>query len=119
MYQVIVTYSENEPWWFFDDWQEAIIEEQRFDKFCSAKKNYDQLFKTFEEQYKEKRVKPPLLSAFWNDGELIYCDDCDEELQAYKGLMLVKNYEKLDDGECEKNETTDNCGKTKCCTRHS
>lgn len=119
VYQVIVTYSENEPWWFFEEWQEDIVEEKSFETFCSAKKHYDDLFEQLKITYEENRVKPPLLAAFWNDGELIYCDDCDEELQAYKGLMLVKDYQKLDDGECEHNETVDNCGKTKCCQRHS
>ncbi len=119
VYQVIVTYSENEPWWFFEEWQEDIVAEKQFDKICEAKRYYDKLFLKFQQEYEQIKVKPPLLSAFWHEGELIYCDDCDEELQAYKGLMLVKEYQKLDDGECEENETINNCGKTQCCTRHS
>lgn len=27
MYQVITMYGDNEPWWFFDDWQEDIVQE--------------------------------------------------------------------------------------------
>ncbi|MGX7023328.1 DUF1033 family protein [Vagococcus hydrophili] len=118
MYQVIVTYSENEPWWFFDEWQEDIKEKFEYDCFCQAKKRYDTLANKFEKEFEENRVKPPLLAAFWNDEELIYCEDCDEELQAYKGLMLVKDYQKLDDGDLEKNEAINNSGKAKCCPRY-
>lgn len=28
MYQVITMYGDNEPWWFFDDWQEDIVQEK-------------------------------------------------------------------------------------------
>ncbi|HCM90871.1 MULTISPECIES: DUF1033 family protein [Vagococcus] len=119
MYQVIVTYSENEPWWFFDEWQEDIQTEEAFDCFCSAKKRFDQLATEYQSEFELDKIKPPLLAAFWNDGDLIYCEDCDEELQAYKGLLLVKDYQKLDDGDLENNEAINNSGKTKCCTRHS
>lgn len=119
MYQVITIYGENEPWWFFDEWQEDIIEEKEFDTFDDARNFFQKKSKEFIKEYEHERTKEGYLSAFWNDGELKYCEDCDEELQAYKGLMLVKDYQKLDDGECGKNETTNHCGKTKCCTRHS
>ena len=119
MYQVITMYGENEPWWFFDEWQEDIIEEKVFDTFADARSYFNECSKELKAEYEHERTKDKFLSAFWNDGELKYCEDCDEELQAYKGLMLVKNYEKLNDGECGENETINHCGKAKCCTRHS
>ncbi len=30
MYQVITMYGDNEPWWFFEDWQNDIQEETSF-----------------------------------------------------------------------------------------
>lgn len=119
MYQVILTYGENEPWWFFEDWQEDIIEEKNFEDFSSAKTYFEEVMSTLTQQYAKERMKPPLLAAFWNEGETVYCEDCDEDLQAYKGLMLLKDYQKLDNGELKKDEATDYSGKTKCCARHS
>lgn len=121
MFQVITMYSENEPWWFFDEWQEDIIEEKKFDTFHAAKDYYDVLIKQLRPDYEEEKMKEPFMVAFWNEDELVYCDDCDEELQAYKGVLITKNYEKidLDNGECKRDETTDYSGKTKCCQRHS
>ncbi|MFZ6624427.1 DUF1033 family protein [Vagococcus fluvialis] len=119
MFQVITMYGENEPWWFFEDWQEDIIEEKTFDKFHAAKDYYDKLVSKYSKEYEEMREKDPFMSAFWHEGELIYCDDCDEELQAYKGIMILKDYQKIDDGECKKDETTNYCRKAQCRTGHS
>lgn len=119
MFQVITMYGENEPWWFFEDWQEDIIEEKVFDKFHAAKDYYDELVKIYSKEYEKMRENAPFMYAFWHEGELIYCEDCDEELQAYKGIMILKDYQIIDDGECKKDETINNCGKAKCCSRHS
>lgn len=37
MFQVITMYGENEPWWFFEDWQEDIIEEKHLINFTQPK----------------------------------------------------------------------------------
>ncbi|MBO0477122.1 DUF1033 family protein [Vagococcus sp. DIV0080] len=118
MYQVITMYGENEPWWFFEDWQEDIIEEKEYQDFNEAMSYFHQIAKQLHKEYEELREKDPWMVAFWNEGELIYCEDCDEELQAYKGLMILKNHEKLDIGECGEDETANNCRKAKCCPRH-
>ena len=36
MYQVIKMFGDWEPWWFLDDWQDDIIEEQTFEYFEEA-----------------------------------------------------------------------------------
>ena len=45
MYQVITMYGDNEPWWFFDDWQEDIVQDRCRDILCGS------LAKTFSELY--------------------------------------------------------------------
>lgn len=117
MYHVTLTYSENEPWWFFEDWQTDIIEEHPFDTFEEAETYFVTCYKKLTKDYDDSRCKNPYLVAFWNEDELIYCEDCDEDLQAYKGLMLLKDGEKLNDGDNENDETANYNGKTKCCQR--
>lgn len=119
MYQVITTYSENEPWWFFDDWQDDIVEEQVFDNLASAKVAYHEKFSQLTQEYSMMREKPDFLTAFWNEGDYAYCDDCDEDLQQYKGLMLLKNCIKLSEDGKDIDETVNYRGKTKCCKRFS
>ncbi|ELA03841.1 putative DNA-binding protein [Enterococcus faecalis M7] len=52
MYQVITMYGDNEPWWFFDDWQEDIVQEKTFDNLTDAETYYVEVWqKTFSELY--------------------------------------------------------------------
>ena len=118
MYQVITMYGENEPWWFFEGWEEDTVEKREFAAFDQGKAYFDQLTQQYTETYEKHRSKELFLTAFWNEGETTYCEDCDEDLQAYKGIMLLKNNEKITDGDHE-NETINHCGKTQCRTGHS
>ncbi|MGO2100213.1 DUF1033 family protein [Vagococcus salmoninarum] len=119
MYQLITTYSENEPWWFFDDWEDDIVEETLFADLASAQLAYQEKFAQLQAKYSMMKEKPDYLTAFWNEGELLYCDDCDEDLQQYKGLMLLRHCRKLSEDGKDNDETTNYHGKTKCCKRSS
>lgn len=41
MYQVITMYGDNEPWWFFEEWQEDIQETAAFEDFDAAVAYYE------------------------------------------------------------------------------
>lgn len=118
MFQVVCMYGDNEPWWFFDGWQEEIIEEQRFSTFEEAEKCYTEKWQQLKEQYTNLQTKPNYLSAFWDQQDERWCDECDDFLQQYMGLALVKDYLPVDK-ESRKNiyETTNSSGKAKCCKR--
>lgn len=47
MYQVITMYGDNEPWWFFDDWQEDIVQEKTFDNLTDAETYYVEVWQNF------------------------------------------------------------------------
>lgn len=119
MYQVVEMYGENEPWWFFEEWREDIISEQLFSTFTEAESYFLSMYDKLEDEYEKNRCKNLYMVAFWNEGELIFCEDCDEDLQAYKGLILLKDNKKIDDKDNENNETVDHSGKAKCCSRLS
>lgn len=119
MYQVVTMYSENEPWWFFDDWQQDVTETMSFEAFSDAEHYFLEKYRDYQEKHDELRCKDPYLVAFWNEGDTIYCEDCDDELQAFTGLMLLYNHKKLDDGDNNNHETTHYSGKAKCCQRLS
>lgn len=117
MYQVISIYGENEPWWFFEDWELDIVDEEVFETLEEAKECYLKKFTHYHREYSMIRDKEDYLVAFWNEGELRYCDDCDEDLQLYKGLMLLKDCKKLSDAGKDQNETVNYRRKAKCCKR--
>lgn len=95
MYQVITMYGDSEPWWFFDDWKKDIEEEKVFDYLKEAEKYYIEQREILLSTYEHVNIKGKYLSAFWNDGDERWCEDCEEELQQYKGLALLKEYEKI------------------------
>lgn len=117
MYQVIEMYGDSEPWWFFDDWKKDVQSEKNFDSFDEAKQFFDQALTTLTSSYEHEKQKGCYLIAFWNEGEDRYCEECEEDLQQYKGLLLLKDGEKLATESEEINEATDYSGKTQCCQR--
>ena len=95
MYRVIIMKGANEPWWFFEDWQEDIIDSVDFEDVNEAKDYYQAKFNDFKKSYQYIRQKFDYSSAFWNEDDLFYCEDCVEYLQLYTGLMLVDMNNKI------------------------
>lgn len=96
MYQVITLYGDNEPWWFFEDWQADIEEEKIFSTLEEAKQYYRIKWQELSLTYAFLNTKVNYLAAFWNEGDERWCEECDEELQQYKGLALLKDYQAVD-----------------------
>lgn len=118
MYQVITMYGDNEPWWFFEEWQADIQEEMTFSTLEEAQLFYRKKWQAVYAEYSHIHAKPNYLSAFWNDGDERWCEECDEDLQQYKGLALLKDYQPLTiESEREFYEATNSSGKTKRCQR--
>ncbi|MFA9413833.1 MULTISPECIES: DUF1033 family protein [unclassified Streptococcus] len=99
MYQVVELYGAFEPWWFLDDWKDDIIKVQHYDTF-------DEAMSAFKKQWTHLRVSHPfyksrasLLAAFWDTKHQTWCDDCEESLQEYHSLALLKNWEELPEDE--------------------
>ena len=92
MYQVLTLYGENEPWWFFEGWQDEIRGLKQFDTLEEAKEEYAKQLLELREKYQYVHVKPNFLTAFWNDGEEYWCEECVEGLQLYLGLALLQGY---------------------------
>lgn len=92
MYQVLTLYGENEPWWFFEGWQDEIRGLKQFETLEEAKEEYAKQWLELREKYEHVHVKPNFLTAFWNDGEEYWCEECVEGLQLYLGLALLQEY---------------------------
>ena len=69
MYQVVIMFGDNEPWWFFENWEDDIEIEESFDSFEEAQAEYEKKWLTIKNQYEYINAKSNFLSAFWNDGE--------------------------------------------------
>ncbi|MDN6733958.1 MAG: DUF1033 family protein, partial [Tetragenococcus koreensis] len=95
MYQVITMYGDNEPWWFFEEWEKDIEEETSFLSLDDAIQFFQEKWDLICKNYTYINSKTNFLSAFWNDGEERWCEECDDDLQQYKGLALLENYQPI------------------------
>ena len=120
MYQVVTMYGDNEPWWFFDNWQEDITQCENFSELNEAQSFLKNLCHDSANKYGHYREKEPYLFAFWNDGDIRYCEECEEDLQQYFGVLLLKDnqlFNQPNKNGVNLNEAVSNSGKTKCCKR--
>lgn len=117
MYQVMEMYGDNEPWWFFEGWEEDISHEEVFEELEPAIHYYEKKYQQLAQEYSMMKTKDRYLTAFWKDGDFRFCEECDDDLQQYKGLVLLKNCHPLIKNGKEQHETISYSGKTKCCKR--
>ncbi|WP_158598281.1 DUF1033 family protein [Falsibacillus albus] len=95
-WRVIIMKGENEPWWFFEDWEEDIVLEKSFDDKEKAISFFNEKAEKFKSVYQRMRQKKTIMAAFWNEGERNFCEGCDDDLQIYLGLMLMYGNEPYD-----------------------
>lgn len=119
MYQVIKIYGENEPWWFFDDWEKDIVDKSEFEDFNQAKEYFAEMFCELKSQNDHLSEKPGFLIAFWREGNTHFCEECDDDVQLFHGLMMLKDNQKIVVDGKGKDETINYSGKAKCCKRFS
>lgn len=91
MYQVIKLYGDFEPWWFLDDWKKDIIEEWSFSDFEGAKEKYLAQWRKLKEGFPYFDSRANYLAAFWDNNEKRWCEECDEDLQQYHSILLLKD----------------------------
>ena len=61
-----------------------------------------------------------LYDGFWNEDEERWCEECDDYLQQYIGLALLKEYQQVvDESRKDFYETTNSSGKAKRCQKTS
>ncbi|RST73118.1 DUF1033 family protein [Siminovitchia acidinfaciens] len=92
-WEVIVMKGDSEPWWFFPEWRNDIIEMYTYSDSEAAIQKYFSLFRQLKEEFEQLKVKKTSLAAFWNKEDVSFCEHCDEDLQLYYGLLILLNGE--------------------------
>lgn len=92
-WEVIVTKGESEPWWFFPEWRNDIIEMYTYTDSTAATQKYLSLFQRLKKGFENVKVKKTSLAAFWNKEDVSYCEYCDDDSQLYYGLLILLNGE--------------------------
>lgn len=91
MFEVIYMKAEYEPWWMFEGWEETICSRRSFDDAKTAKTYFETVLTGFRKKYECEAMKKNCFYAFWSEDEKQFCEGCDEDLQLYHGVILMKD----------------------------
>ncbi|QLK86197.1 DUF1033 family protein [Staphylococcus sp. 17KM0847] len=91
MWELAKIRADYEGWWLFDDWPEHIIETQHFSTYEAFIEAYSYIIKNAQCRYDNYVVGKHNIYAFYNNCDMNYCEDCDEDLQIFYSYIVLKN----------------------------
>lgn len=97
MYQVFLMKGEYEPWWFFEEWKSLVISENAFPTFEQALRSYQEQDEQLSRIHPFKKEKNNYLAAYWSAEDSVYCESCEDDIQIYYGLLLLKNEKPIEE----------------------
>ena len=93
MYSIIFMKADYEPWWQFDDMEEKYTEVKTFETYELYEETAIHILEDYRKHYQYMKQQNDKFFAFWNEGDLYYCEGCDEELQQYYGIIFSHEVE--------------------------
>lgn len=91
MYEIVIITADYEGWWLFDEWREDVTLSHTFNDYETMKLKYDQIYKSLEDKYPSLKRGKYNIPAFFSCCEIEYCDDCDDDMQIYHSLVVLKD----------------------------
>ena len=88
MYNLILMKAEYEPWWQFEDMEEKFTKVKTYSTIEEYEREGSKLLAKYRLVYKKEESRDGKYFAFWNEGELLYCEGCDEDLRIYYGIIF-------------------------------
>ncbi|MGG0644437.1 DUF1033 family protein [Sporosarcina gallistercoris] len=93
MYEVIYMKADYEPWWMFEGWEEMVRLRRSFEELEDAVEFANSIMDEMRRCFSHEKTRKGSYAAFWNPGERTYCDGCDDDLQLYHGVFMLKDCE--------------------------
>ncbi|NQL66947.1 DUF1033 family protein [Streptococcus suis] len=90
MYQVIKMYGDFEPWWFIEGWEEDITDKLVFENYEDAVLAFQKEWTDLASRFPMEESKGGMMTAFWDEADQYWCEECDEYLQRYHSLLLLE-----------------------------
>jgi len=92
MWTVAKIRADYEGWWLFSDWTDHIVEQYDFETYDEMLNFYTSLILKSKNSFDNYLVGKHNIHGFYNNCELGFCEDCDEDLQIfYSFIVLNKN----------------------------
>lgn len=90
MFEIVYMKADFEPWWMFEGWEEAIVSRIPCKNREEVEGHLASLLKKLREENDNETVKNNCFYAFWSTKEKTFCEACDDELQIYHGVIVLK-----------------------------
>ena len=90
LFEVIYMKAEFEPWWMFKGWEETIVSRHSFSEAFEVKLYLNNILAELRKIHENEAVKNDSFFAFWSSAEKLFCEACDDDLQIYHGVILMK-----------------------------
>ena len=95
MYQVIKMYGDLEPWWFLDGWSDDIVQFYEFSHYYEALKCYKKEWIELYRSYSTFNSHSNIMTAFWDENDQRWCEECDDYVQQYHSLALLTDWQEV------------------------
>lgn len=96
-FQVYQTQGFEEPWWFNEDWHEDVVSVETSESLEDAASIYLNKINKLQATFPKYRSRIVGMAAFWQPGELSWCEPCANDEQVYHSLVLYENHKPLND----------------------
>ena len=93
MWTVAKIRADYEGWWLFSDWTNHIVEQYHFENYEKMLNYYQSIIENSKKHYDNFLVGKYNIHAFYNNCELGFCEDCDEDLQIFYSYIVLNNNE--------------------------
>lgn len=82
--------ADYEPWWMFEGWESNIVKTSQFENEQDFQQCLQETLRDFRQKYQHEASKEDKYFAFWTDEEREYCEACEDDIQIYHGIIIVK-----------------------------
>lgn len=93
MWTVAKIRADYEGWWLFSDWPEKIVEQFKYNSYDQMIEAYKTLIHKYKKDYDNYITGKYNIYAFYNNCDMNFCEDCDEDLQIFYSLIVMNNNE--------------------------
>ena len=93
MWTVAKIRADYEGWWLFSDWTEKIVEQHHYSNYEEMLKDYQSIIKKSKKYYNNYFIGKYNINAFYNNCDLNFYKDCNEDLKIFYSFIIINNKE--------------------------
>ncbi|WP_414049644.1 DUF1033 family protein [Macrococcus animalis] len=93
MYEIITIRADYEGWWLFEDFRDQATDIKNFSFLKDAEQYYDQQLLYLRQHFCNEQIGKYNIHSFYNNCEIEFCEDCDEDVQIFHSVLFFNNGE--------------------------